>query len=311
VASASGLLVHIGYHKTGSTWLQHRLFRTPPFARPLRWKVFVRDFIGSNPLLFDAQALQEKYSAAVAATLAEGAIPVLSAERLSGSPHSGGHDARAIADRLAEVVPGARILIVIRRQHEMLVSSYKQYVRIGGPMSCRQYATPPLEGRQRVPLFQPAFLEYDLLVAYYQRLFSRGAVLVLPYEQLLEEPEEFCAAIGRHVGADVSSASSGERLNASSSALAVGLRRHANRVLVRDAVNPTAVVENRKVAAALARLSTRAAELAPAALQARAERKLDLTVSSIVRGRYAESNARTAAITGLDLSRWGYDVTTS
>lgn len=82
----------------------------------------------------------------------------------------------------------------------MLQSVYKQYVHEGGPMSCEQYTTPPRDGSMRVPLYRPEFFEYHHLIAYYQQLFSRDEVLVLPYEQLRAEPDAFIAAIGRNLG---------------------------------------------------------------------------------------------------------------
>ena len=57
---------------------------------------------------------------------------MVSFPRLSGHPYSGGYDSRMIADRVAEVFPEARILIVIREQRSMIVSTYKQYVNAGG-----------------------------------------------------------------------------------------------------------------------------------------------------------------------------------
>jgi len=49
-------------------------------------------------------------------------VPVLSAERLSGNPDSGGYDSVHVAEYLAATFPEARVLIVIREQADMLVS---------------------------------------------------------------------------------------------------------------------------------------------------------------------------------------------
>ena len=54
----------------------------------------------------------------------EAKVPVISHERLSGYPHSGGHDSKEIAHRLAAVFPNAKVVIVIREQKSMILSNY-------------------------------------------------------------------------------------------------------------------------------------------------------------------------------------------
>ena len=44
--------------------------------------------------------------------------PVLSAERLSGNPHSGGYDSLQTAERLHRLFPQAKVLVVVREQTE-------------------------------------------------------------------------------------------------------------------------------------------------------------------------------------------------
>jgi hypothetical protein len=61
-----------------------------------------------------------------------GLIPMVSSERLSGNPHSGGYDSAVLAERLHQVFPGARVLVMIREQRSMILSSWAQYVRVGG-----------------------------------------------------------------------------------------------------------------------------------------------------------------------------------
>jgi hypothetical protein len=55
------VLIHIGYHKTGSTWLQTRLFVTAPLARPWSGREVVDDFVLVNAFAFDARAVSAKY----------------------------------------------------------------------------------------------------------------------------------------------------------------------------------------------------------------------------------------------------------
>lgn len=63
--------------------------------------------------------------------------PVLSAERLSGNPHSGGYDSLQTAKRLHRLFPQAKVLVVVREQTEEILSCYNQYVRAGGVLPYR------------------------------------------------------------------------------------------------------------------------------------------------------------------------------
>ena len=101
-------------------------------------------------------------------------MPVLSHERLSGYPHSGGFDSRAIAERLATVLPGARILIVVREQRSMIHSNYHQYVRDGGACPLHRYLQPPQPSMRRMPGFAAEFFAYDRLVETYRSHFGDG-----------------------------------------------------------------------------------------------------------------------------------------
>ena len=118
----------------------------------------------------------------------------------------------------------------------MLVSIYKQYVKKGRAASFGQYVTVP-PGEARVPLFRFDFLEYHRLIDHYSALFGPANVLVLPYELLERQPRTFLERIDEFTGASAARAEF-QRVNVSPSALTLSLKRHANRYVVRDSVNP-------------------------------------------------------------------------
>ena len=71
----------------------------------------VRRFVDDDPLDFDAAATAGRDRADARAMRGRGLLPVVSIERLSGHPFSGGYDCKEIADRLVAVFPegaGAR-----------------------------------------------------------------------------------------------------------------------------------------------------------------------------------------------------------
>lgn len=303
-------LVHIGYHKTGTTWLQLGLFSSDVLRQPMPRKEINREFVWADQFSFDPTSVAIRVEAASKAVADTGAQPVLSHERLSGSPHGGGYDSRAIADRLKSTIPDARILIVIREQRQMFGSLYKQYVGRGGPMTVAQYAHPPKSGGLRIPLFRWEFLEFERLIEYYQRLFSPGAVLVLPYEQLRVDPVRFVEMIVSHAGAGSApaSASALERLNPGASTLGTLVRRPLNRFVIRDGLNPAGWIEREKTRLEFMRITEKFGRMPPASIGRWLDGRFTAKVNGLVGDRYAASNARTEQLTGLDLRAWGYPV---
>ena len=299
-------LLHIGYHKTGTTWLQTRIFpRTKTgFCQVARSKTLVPAFVQVNPFSFEPEAVRKDFEPGIREARARNLVPVLSSERLSGNPHSGGYDSKNIADRLAAVFPDARVLVVIREQTSMLVSIYKQYVKAGGAAPFRRYITVPPAG-PRMPLFRFDFLEYHRLVGYYQDLFGVTNVLVLPYELLQTQPQTFLERIGEFGGVPVARARLRPKA-VSLSALTLSFKRHANRYVVWDTLNPGAPLAFDESNEHLKRLCNKVDRKLPVALRHLYERRWRRFAEREVGTRYAESNSLTAKLTGLDLRTLGY-----
>ena len=208
-------LIHIGFHKTASTWLQRELFHPDSdYFCPLTpdrnlnsgkfiGKHFVRDHERHllSSFVMNTDAVHRAVEAVLKYVDPGDRIPVISYERLSGNPHAGGFDARTIADRIKAGFPGARIFCVIREQKDIILSSYHQYLKIGGTDSVADYLTRSYDGRR--PGFSPAAFNYIDLVDYYYRLFSPENVLILPYEMLRDSASEFLGRLGDFTGKDL------------------------------------------------------------------------------------------------------------
>jgi hypothetical protein len=300
-------LIHIGYHKTGSTWLQEVLFSDPTLQFELLFeRPEVNDrLVAPKQAAFDAAA--EGAFFAMGIRDCGDRVPVLSNERFSGNPHSGGWDSRILADRLALLFSGARVLIVIREQQSALRSVYLQYVREGGSESLRGYLAPPIAGQFRRPMFDFDFFAYHDLIDYYQQAFGRDHVLVLPYEMLRADPLGFAARVCGFCGVASPSAISERRANVGMSPFAAALKRPLNRLFVRDSLNPAAPFAfaraNDRIRVALEALD----RLLPNSAKEAGHDKMRRQIAEATGGdRYRESNAHTAEATGLDLAAYGY-----
>ena len=188
-------LVHIGYHKTGTTWLQERVFKVAKagFRSPWTPMEIAEGLILPNDLDFNFNMARKTFESGVTSPSGSGLIPVLTWERLSGTAHAGGFDSATIAQRLHGVFPEARILIVVREQRSMIYALYQQYVRDGGIATLDGYLRPRHEWE--IPQFRFEHLEYDRLARLYRKLFGSDRVLVLAFEELRVNPNGFAARI--------------------------------------------------------------------------------------------------------------------
>ena len=82
----AAVLVHIGYQKTGSTWLQQGLFsaREAGFGVVVRQSKVKRTMVAPDDFEFDAARCREAYQPRIDMMERRGVVPVISAERLSG-----------------------------------------------------------------------------------------------------------------------------------------------------------------------------------------------------------------------------------
>lgn len=304
-------LVHIGYHKTATTWLQQSVFCRADhgFITPMQRKRIQELMVLADPLAFDAAAVRAEYDAALAATgPGEGLVPVVSEERLSGNIHSGGYDDKEIADRLRRVFPDARILIGIREQRSMILSCYKQYVVEGGPCSLKRYVNPPVRGRVKVPMFNDRHFRFDRLIGHYRELFGDDRVHVVTFEQCRADPEGFVDDICRFAGATRAGPIITAGRNVSLSGLSAGIKRRLNGPFVRDTLNPNAWVDHRLCNLIILRILQRLDRITPRAIRTWPDTRDRAYIRRWAEGRYAESNRRAAELTGLDLGGLGYDV---
>jgi hypothetical protein len=184
-------IVHIGYHKTATTWFQRSVY---PHATSHRW--IPRDraqaaFLDPPGMTFDpdrARALLMEGD--------DGRPLLLCEENLSGYIHNGGLHGflpPAVAERIRAVLPDARIVIFVRSQVSMIAACYMQYVRGGGTHGVHRYLFPSLYLRGayaqpfKVPRFSFDHFEYDRLVARYDALFGAENVHVYPFEDLRDQ----------------------------------------------------------------------------------------------------------------------------
>lgn len=302
-------IVHLGFHKTATTWLQERLFPRSLSHDFLPRTAVQQAFLAPPGMHFCADEARR-----VLALEGRNRPVLLSEENLSGYLHNGGlHGlvAPEMARRLRSVLPEARIVIFVRNQFDICRATYAQYVSGGGTWGPRRYFDSgkgvhgALTRAWKAPRFEYEHFEFDRLVALYDGLFGREQVHVYPYEWL-GDGEGLAARMERDLGLalDPDEDGGGEsRANRSLGAASQFVLRGANLFTRQSVVNKDRIVDlpggqvlRHAVKALLARVpgfNRRPAPL-PDAIRAR------------IAGHYPDSNRRLMELRDLPLEDLGY-----
>ncbi len=298
------MLIHIGYHKTATTWLQLFYFpHHPELAFIAGHETLWQHLISPHPLEFNPQVAKQLFNPLIEQSLKNQQLPVLSAERLSGNPHAGGFDNKEIADRLKTVFPDAKILLVIRRQKDAILSNYKQYIRVGGICNLIDYLNPPADGR--IPLFRLENFAYHYLANYYVQLFGQDKVKIMLYEQFRQQPQLFIQQLSEFIGVSTDQTfPTAQQVNNSMSDLGIILKRQINKWHGNDSLYP--------ITPCCAWLTTRLSKLIE---QFEQKQRLDFyktdlegQIQTVVGDRFKTSNTQLVTQFQLDLAAYDYDL---
>ena len=109
------ILIHVGFSKTASTWLQQTLFNNAEagFESPLSMLQIKEAFFMVNEYMFSPVQTRDQFAGVIKAVLDSGKVPVISDEWFSGNQVTAEYTGRIMADRLHETFPDAMILIVL------------------------------------------------------------------------------------------------------------------------------------------------------------------------------------------------------
>jgi hypothetical protein len=303
------LLIHIGYHKTATSWLQQVIFSNCKlgFVSPWSRGRIAKDIINVDAFRFDPVSVAPEYLADVQRISNKGCIAVLSHERLSGYPASGGFDSKLVADRLFDCFHQAKVLIVIREQKSAIRSWYTQYIRDGGGLSLRRFLKNTEIGLFRMPGFRRDFFEYDGLISYYQKLFSPRNVLVLPFELFAMSRKGFLDRLGLFLGIEFSEVPLVEKINPSATALHVVFGCLGNRFFSLNQLNKYAFVNSEFMRKSFWKIGEIASCRASLTVRNYFENNLRSEIGRFVGDYYQQSNKKTSALIGVKLDDFGYD----
>lgn len=290
---------HIGYHKTATTTLQRAVLPHVAGAACVTGDGAIGDAVIAHVASAGDDAYRRGTVAAFLADLraAHGdEALIVSDENLSGTlwddPVRAG---RRTAERIAEIAEDPCVLVVVRRQTDLLRSIHAQYVNEGGTGDLADF----LAGRVRRPL-DLGHLCFDRLISRYDELVGPDAVVVVPYEDLRADLDlalkRLLAPAGLHVPALPA-----QRHNLSLGPVALAVLRRYNRLFRRTDHNPDPVIAGLPGGGEVRRLLQSATRRSP-------DTRVDVAALLPDRWqeRYAESNTALDARLAGGLAGLGY-----
>lgn len=303
------MVIHIGYARALSTWLQKHVwsnrsagFEAPAWT-PQRLSEIRDELVMIHPLAFNASRFRARWAPMFEESARNALVPVLTMERLSGSPVTGSYDSKEISERLQEAFPEARIVICVREQVGMLFSQYHRYVAAGGTLPLERYASTRNKD-PRWPTFNFETFEYDLLVSQYMRLFGEENVLVCPLEMFKSDPHAYLERIFAFTGRSIIDelpVHRGESINHPT--VTLSLKRLFNQFIYHSGG-----FQQRRFTTKLRKLRNYSDRFVPMAVEFKTQQRLRAQVGSLLGERYRGSNRRLAALSALDLGSLGYPV---
>jgi hypothetical protein len=186
------VLIHIGYPKAGSTYLQNWFAQHPAmFYNPIG----VTGFFNTHDISRYAEKNEKLHECFV-----------LSSEHLSlwkgeadivGLRNTKVYDLEGYQHRISETLhslyPHAKVLIVTRGYASIFPSFYSQYISGGGTLTFQEVLD------EFGPYFNTAY-NYHFIISQYRKVFGKDNVLAMPYELLRDNPAQFTSLIEEAMG---------------------------------------------------------------------------------------------------------------
>jgi hypothetical protein len=197
------VIIHVGYGKTASSWLQERIFS------PLGTAIY----LGKRANEYPQWLLRLNYLDEFAFSEQRDALRAEICERLQGRSKAV-VSSEAFTNltvifqqshRIKYVFGDAKIVLVLRNPIDWLISNYKycvQYENFWKPLTAYLdfgVRRTPFALEKRLPFYIPDFY-YSEVVSHYRTLFGGERVLVLRYEDLVTDAEGYGETLAKFIG---------------------------------------------------------------------------------------------------------------
>lgn len=191
-------LIHVGYPKAASTFLQAWFESHPQLA-------YAPGGLGGFHNVYELTDPPEPTNTyyvtsceAIAAPPATKGRPIFERRRSGDLPVRPIKRAQAdVCTVLSRLFPGSRILIITRGFKAMIMSSYSQYVRAGGQRHLRGMCE---ELGSLLEREEHHYFDFDYFVGLYGEAFGEENLVVLPFELLRDDKATFISTLEERLG---------------------------------------------------------------------------------------------------------------
>ena len=305
------ILFHIGYHKTGTTFLQRNVFCLPEFNLISR-KDTQKQLLALDPYRFNVDGFEDWLSEKCISDK----LNVISDEELSGNIHTGGNGRSVTYETINRLSSIKRfdvyILVLIREQVSIIDSCYRQYVKKGGTYTFYKYYYAEKTGclRHRFPGFYLDHFRYDDVIEHLYSAIGESNVLLEPYEAVKDDlANKILARLYSNGLLDKKltlskNANETPRVNESFSNVSLKLARITNRISSNDPVNRQNIVNM----AILNPILNKIYNIFDRLLFKRFSKKYCFNQDMVneIRDYFREPNKRLMKLVKKDLSQFGY-----
>ncbi|MGY6276087.1 hypothetical protein [Methylomonas sp. MgM2] len=300
------VLLHVGYQKTGSTWLQRNVFNNEGLGFGSKichenHEVY-HDIVLSNEFTFDPKMVREKYSHYIDESLKKGLVPVISHESFAGDFVNGRYYGKEVANRLKLTFPNSKVLITIREQRSLILSAYLYYLFQDGVERIEHFIGVGKESPGFVPICRAEYIEYHHLYRIYCDLFGKENVLVLPFEKLKIDNNLFCNDILQHCNIKRACSINTEPANANLPVGVLLFKRYLNHIARIGSYNrPPSIMLK------IARKIIKGMEcFVPEFVNSYFKANLNAYINDYFQQKFVESNRELENSIGVDLKVYGY-----
>lgn len=232
------ILIHIGPHKSGTTWLQKRIFaKAKGVIYDPRVELSHNAFLIPRIEDFSAEEARHIFAPILAQARKEKKPIVISDEALGGRPFGQRFLREVAAERIARTFPHAHILITTREQDSIILSMYSEYLRYGYSSSLHAFLCQETGNPNLLPLLDLCYYEWDRFLKIYETHFQTEKILMIPMEWGLKSEKNYLMSIESFLGAPLEISSDlriREVERGALSAWALGALRHVNKMFPQD-----------------------------------------------------------------------------
>lgn len=301
------LLIHIGYHKTGTTFWQKKIFSASDVNLIDRLSIR-NNLLALSPYDFKS----DHFNKWLESQLSHNKLNVISEEELSGNIHTSGNG-RSITyetiERLSEIeVADVYILVFIRNQINIIDSCYRQYVKRGGCYSFNNYIHSSNKGakRHRFPGFSLEHFKYDDVIKHCYKRFAKESVFIYPYETFLSSQQAIVDDLSNRLGTKliINTGRIEKSVNKSLSNFSVSISRLTNRLFSQDPISRNSIFGMDILRPVLHRFYLFLDSLLPHQLVVKSYVSAEMKAK--LEKYYSLSNKATQELTKLDLRQLNY-----